>query len=88
MVETGICNVRGSLTFFYRVVRQVNERTMGKGVKLRDENEGWLVDLKFSVLNAKEGHCSVFMGREMGGIEMNEEEQRRTQICSLRCRSY
>ena len=42
MVETGICNVRGSLTFFYRVVRQVNERTMGKGVKLRDENGvGW-----------------------------------------------
>ena len=33
----------GSLIFvFDRVVRQVNERAMGKGVKLRGENEvGW-----------------------------------------------
>ena len=26
--------------FFDKVVRQVNERAMEKGVKLRDENEG------------------------------------------------
>ena len=26
--------------FFDRVVRQLNERAMGRGVKLRDENEG------------------------------------------------
>ena len=38
-----MCNVpRVSLTLFDRVVRQVNERAMGNGVKMKDENgEGW-----------------------------------------------
>ena len=33
--------LRGSLTFYFdRVIRQVNKREMGKGMKLRDKNGG------------------------------------------------
>ena len=38
-METGICMSPWFFNIFYdRVVRQVNERSMGKGVKLRDGN--------------------------------------------------
>ena len=65
-----MCNVPVALTFFFdKVIRQVNERAMGKGVKLRDEiGGGWEIK---QVLYADD---TVLVPETRGHLQYNVSE--------------